>query len=629
MQRRSRVASLSSFCLSLAVLAGLAGPAPLSAQTASDDRPDFNTIDKASRAARIARIGTLGFPPLPDVTAETPDDTIFYADRMPFGAKPPAGGTIAAVAMVDHAVDASITGTGFDELIQYQLPEFYDDQGPGHPLVVAYHGFGGSAGSVALLSTIDEECNSHNWVYLSVTGLDDQLFGSPISQQNTEAGIQYILDNFNIDEDRIYMVGFSVGGGIVANFAARHRDPEGLMIAALGVVSGTQDWALEYNIGVAELKLWLILPENFGGPPSTELFAYQQVGGLYCDPASYPPASSATTLSVHSMATNLAKVPTYITYDTDDPILHVPHMCDELETLLLSLGGTVTKTVTTDTSVPGPPSIPAPHSWAVLDEVGLFNFLDGKSVNRYPGDFQAQQDLGGPVSWLETTRHRTDAFVYIDGDVDFGTQHVSVSTVSNASALDVDFGTTGIASALPVRFSLTNDDSSKDLPVTLTGFSQAPHRLHDHTTGSLITLVDSDPASGSLTVHVPAGTSLDVDVVHDPLWTSVLTTTPNPVPIGNLTTLAADGPATSTVGLLVFAVQEQLLNVGGGVILTAWPLAPALRLFVPLDINGDFSIPTVIPNDPGLIGLRIPTQLVTLDAGTIQSVSNLWGMSFE
>ena len=132
-----------------------------------------------------------------------------------------------------------------------------------------------------------------------------------------------------------------------------------------------------------------------------------------------------------------------------------------------------------------------------------------------------------------------------------------------------------------------------------------------------------------MTVHVPAGTSLDVDVVHDPLWTSVLTTTPNPVPIGNLTTLAADGPATSTVGLLIFAVQEQLLNVGGGVILTAWPLAPALRLFVPLDINGDFSIPTVIPNDPGLIGLRIPTQLVTLDAGTVQSVSNLWGMSFE
>jgi len=47
------------------------------------------------------------------------------------------------------------------------------------------------------LSTLDEECNLHNWVYLSVTGIDDQLFGSPISQdRRSGVGISSTASNW-------------------------------------------------------------------------------------------------------------------------------------------------------------------------------------------------------------------------------------------------------------------------------------------------------------------------------------------------------------------------------------------------------------------------------------------------
>ena len=51
--------------------------------------------------------------------------------------------------MVDGFIPAGSNGTGtiFPEIFKYQLGNGYDANGTPHPLVVAYHGFGGSAGA--------------------------------------------------------------------------------------------------------------------------------------------------------------------------------------------------------------------------------------------------------------------------------------------------------------------------------------------------------------------------------------------------------------------------------------------------------------------------------------------------
>ncbi len=614
----------------VAFLALLAAASPATAQTLGGSPPlagtlvDGNAVDALARQKRIAATGTLGFPPLPAITAGSPRNSLFYADRLPYGAMLPSGNTQNAT-IVNFQVPKELTGTGFEEFIDYQLPDNYSAVGTPHPMVVAYHGYGGSAASVAAQSTLDEEANNRDWMYLSVTGLDDQLFGAAISQQNTYAAIEYMLNNFNVDPDRLYLVGFSAGAGISVNFAARHRDPAGVMIAGLGLVSASGDWTMEYTIGDANLQAWMENPYNFDGPPGTKQFGYQAASAIFNSTGSYPPLWLASPDSSKSMVTNLASVPTYITYDSQDTLSQVPVICDQLESELNTLGASVQKTIVTGTVLPGPPSVPAPHSWAVLDEVDLFDFFDGLSVDRTPDEFEAQQDLGGPVSWASTTQLRDDQFVYIDGEVVVPAKLITVSSLTNATTLEIDAAEAGLTGAMPYRIQVTNS-SLGSTRVVLKGFPNTPSRLVVPGTSALVTLVDSDPVNGSLSLDVAGLSSIDVRVIHDPLWVTELTTSPNPVSAGDMVTVHIDGPAGDTNAYMVVSLSELLTPIGA-ITMTAFPAPPALIQFLPLNASGDIIFGQIVPNDPSIVGFRFPTQVVTTDAGgVLQTVSNLWGL---
>jgi len=591
------------------LVAALAGLSPLAAQSAPE--PD------------------LGLGPLPPVTPDSPRDSIVFADRQPLPDQ--RGGTQqGTTTLVAATVPASFTGTGFSEKIVYQLPVGYDDQGPAYPMIVAYHGYGGSAASSGNQSTVDEEAGQRGWIYLSVTGLDDQLFGTPISQQNTEAAIRWMLQHFHVDPDRICMTGFSVGGGIVANFAARHRDPAGIMIAGLGLVSSTFDWTMEYNLGLEVLQQWMENPYNFGGSPDEQPFAYQASSDLYEDEGSYPP-TPGLVIDTASMARNLAEVPVYMTYDALDFILHVPHLNDQLQTLVEDLGGTVTKRVQFDTVVEQPPPNPpisAPHSWYVLDEDELFDFLEGRVVDRLPASFHALSDRDARVSWVSLVRRSPDAFVQADGVADADTDTLTLSHVTNAAEVTLHVGDAGMT-GFPVRVIVSSDDDD-GFRLRLTGFPASPSRLHLVGSGALVTGVDSDPASGSLIVTIPGHGTLDALVRSDPSWTSVLTTSPEPVALGEVLSLSLDAPATSTHAWLVVSMSEQLVPIGS-VQITALPLPPALIRLLPLDGAGDLTLEETIPREPLLQGLRFPTQTVSTMGlgGPFESVSNLWGLHVE
>ncbi|MCB9897569.1 MAG: alpha/beta fold hydrolase [Planctomycetes bacterium] len=585
----------------------------------------LNAADEAQRQARIALTGDLGFAPLPPVRADSPNDTILFADRRPVGQDTTSYDSIPGGTYVDIFVPKTTTGTGIFEIAKAMLPYDYDAGGAPYPLVVAYHGFGSSAASVATQSTIDDECNARGMLYLSVTGMDDQLFGSPLCQKNTQAAIQWMLDHYHVDADRIYMVGFSMGGGIVSNFAARHRDPDGIMIAAVGTVSATLDWAQEYSLGNATIQSWMQNNYNFGGSPTTQLFAYQQASALYHVLHSYPPMPG-TLVPELSMTQNLLAVPTYITYDVDDSITYVPVLNDEHETFLSGLGVATMKRVQSGTLDPDS-GLPAPHSWAVLDETELFDFFDGKVVDRHPEDFGAQLDLGGAVSWVETTQRTAGVFTYVDGQSDPVGKHLTLSNVQNASQVSADVGLAGITGTLPVRVTATSADAG-GFQLRMTGFGQTPCYVVQHGTNTLVSF-DSDPSTGSLVVQVGPNTTLDLDVVHDPKWTTVYTSTPNPAPQGSMATVTIDGPRSSTQALWVIAVYEILTPVKG-VTMTAFPGTPAILVPLPLDGNGDITFGLNIPVDPLLEGIRVPTQAVTIGAGGVfESVSNHWALRVQ
>jgi len=64
-------------------------------------------------------------------------------------------------------------------------------------------------------------------------GIYKENFGAPLPQDQQQQVIDWVLAHYPIDRDRIYGIGFSMGGGGVASYAARHLDRTGAMFAAM------------------------------------------------------------------------------------------------------------------------------------------------------------------------------------------------------------------------------------------------------------------------------------------------------------------------------------------------------------------------------------------------------------
>lgn len=602
-------------------------------QSADPVRPQQQRLDAADHAERMARIaitGDLGLPPLPPVYHDSPRDDLLYADRFPVGqeATSPGDGSLPVVESGFIPSGPAGTGTPIGEIFRYQVPVDYDPLGAAVPMVIAYHGYGASAGSVHAQSTLDEEASARGWFYMAPTGMDDKLFGPPISQQNVSAAIHWMLDNYNIDPDRLYMVGFSMGGGVVSNFAARRRDPDGLMIAALGVVSGSCDWEQTYHTGTAGLKALMENQYNFGASPFDEPFRYHQASDLRFLPSTYPPPPGTLHLPF-SMATNLGSIPTYVVWDVDDTLPEVtaqgPHFVSTLQDK-----GTELDFHTVSGTVNPANGEPATHSWAVLDEADLFDFFEGKVVDRTPVTFSAKLDIGADVSWLHLAQRFLEVFSTVDGTVDAGAGSLAVEEVSNATFIRVDLGVAGLPGPGPFDVSVSTATVGS-FHLQLTGSEDPPAYVIDQATGLLYPGTFSDPATGTLIAPIiGAAPPVDLTFVCDPTWTTSLTTSPNPTAPGGVIALSVDAPATSSLAWLVVGIDELLVPVKGGHVITVSLGPPASLIALPLDANGDVSLGGMIPATHALSGTTILLQTVALGGGaTVDSISNRWSLQID
>jgi hypothetical protein len=461
--------------------------------------------------------------------------------------------------------------------------------------------------------------------------MDDQLFGSPLCLQNVDAALNWMLTNFNIDRDRIYLVGFSMGGGIVTNYAARHRDPAGTMIAAMGIVSGTFDWTMTWKLGDSTLKTLMQSPFNFSGPANNTNFkyGYQKASALFYTYASYPPVTpSIQPVSNSSLAVNLATVPTYVVWDTGDTLAEVVQQEPQCYAMLATLGGTIEYHTTTGTLHPIN-GMPAPHSWAVLDENALFDFFEGKVANRTPSTFHALMADSGQVSWMSLTQLFTNTFSIVDGDTDSEIPYVQLSNVLNADTIHLDMSTLGFSAGQPVRVNAGATGGNFEL--TMTGFDDPPAYLVDAVTGDLIPGTESDPQGDALLQQISSASTLDAIVVTDPSWTTDLYTGPNPVAVGAPLTLDIDAPATSSLALLFIGFSESIGTISGGYHITLQLGPPTIFIELPLDLNGDAVLPANMPNDAILSGMTLLMQTVSVSGsgGGVDSISNLWALHVQ
>ncbi len=549
--------------------------------------------------------------------------SITEADRVPVGQGVFAG-TVPPGVLVDEVLPAGPDGTGttFGEPIQYQLGSRYDPTGRPHPMLVAYHGFGASAKSVAAQSTLDEECNERGWVYLSVTGLDDRLFGTAAAQQHVEAAVGWMLERFHVDPDRIAMVGFSMGAGVTMNFAARHRDPDGIVLAGIGLVSAAGDWTSTWTTGGAGVKSIMETPLNFGAPPSADPFAYRRWSATFH--AGGGPFGIGSIQPHESMASNLGATPVYLTWDFGDPTGFVADQCSELAGFLPTLGGDVLVDTTFQTVDPDT-GAPAPHSWAVLDEAAFFGFLEGRVADRRPRRVRVLTAEDRVVGRVAVAQRQGDAFSRLEASVGepLAGEPVEVSGVANVARVDVRAG--GPAAR---RVDASGADA-QPWELGLGGFASRPSHLLTGGTATLVEDVRSEPWDDALVATVPPD-GLVATVVSRPDWTATLTVTPDPAPPGARVELLADGPAEARSAWLVVGAHEALVPVLGVALLGVDPRPPSWLRLLPTDAAGDLRLAPFLPTVAPAVATHLHVQALFRDEhGAPVATSNSWMLRLD
>lgn len=569
--------------------------------------------DEDAERLRVQRLaGVEGLLPAPTSAA----------DDAPVAAPVAASGTASdGAGIVEVVLPAGPGGTGtpYAEVFEYRLPSDHEPGDAPRPLVVAYHGYSNSASSVAKLSTLDEECEARGWIYMSVTGVADQVFGTPVAQDNVEAAIEWMADEFAVDVDRIYMVGFSMGAGVVANFAARHRDPDGVVVAALGLVSSSLDWTMSYEQGGPGLRAVMESELNFGAPPSAAPFAYRRSSALHFDPETYP-LYPGELLPLESMARNLGSTPTYVTWDQTDNVPLVKAQNPRLVDLLEELGGTVEVKVAQLTLDPET-GFPAPHSWYVLKEKKLFDFFEQHRAKRRPLRVDALVDRPSRVSFVEVVPWAADDFGRLRASASGGAlelldadgvadAHVVVSDVS----ADTTPGALGLVTAGNV--------DRRALTVTLSRWSTLPDHAVD-ADGGYLAGTSPAPDDTSIGVPVPGDTTATFDVVDVPGWSARLDAPPA-APPGADVAFTLDGTPRATAAWLVVGPLEAPVpaRAGEGLAFSVPPHAPNVVVPVPL-VGGAGSVVVTLPTTPSLVGAPLRAQAALVDAGgTLVEVSN-------
>ena len=198
---------------------------------------------------------------------------------------------------VSLAFNGTQTGTGIDEAAILMTPCGFNPAGPDLPLIVIFNGF--CLGAPAIfngLTQIPDEANARGWMVVAITcggqAMFKKSYGIHKCQANVEFVLDYIIQNYPVDLDRIYGVGWSAGGGAIVSYGARHLNPARPMFAAIATDAGTYDLIDTYNNVPADVKAFLNGSLMFGGSPSdlAATFGYLRTGTI----SFTPPGASAT-----------------------------------------------------------------------------------------------------------------------------------------------------------------------------------------------------------------------------------------------------------------------------------------------------------------------------------------------
>jgi pimeloyl-ACP methyl ester carboxylesterase len=271
------------------------------------------------------------------------------------------------------------------DVFSYQIPQGYDD-GTAHPLLVAFHQWGGNENST-YSTTFDEEANARGWIFMSPYGGSGNNYNHQGAQEMVRKEILWLVDHYAVDLDRIYMVGGSMGGAAGMIYANNHLNPDQPMVAAAASGSGILDCerrAIEMD-GNNSMIEW------FGGNWDEVPFEYHRNSAIYFAD------------STQSMHYNLQYTPIYLDFGVSET--HRIHAEEMYETLL---GYNENMWIDTDPT--------GSHGFSVMDEQHVCDWLSEFTLLSDPPSVHLNLDEPGRGYFFEAVNqiNITD-FISIDG----------------------------------------------------------------------------------------------------------------------------------------------------------------------------------------------------------------------
>lgn len=390
------------------------------------------------------------------------------------------------------------TGSLWQEKFLLQVPST-PPSGP-TPLLVVFHKYGTSHGDV-LNTDFPAEVDARGWYLLSPLGGHQKNFGTMQAQINVRAALSLTLHLFaQIDRERIYGVGFSMGGGALASFAARHVDAQGAMFAAIVNHTGSVSLAhAHYNdtyddddsndnpaagTGLEPQEMMEFL---LGGSPASVPFQYQRFSTIDLDPFTSVIGTGT------DMSRNLAHVPTYVWYADNDPNAYLREQTTQFDTHVRpqNLANNLS-TVSGST-----------HTWATLDETAVCDWLALRTlVVPTAGTTLADED--GRFFHFDVVQDASGNFTPFDWSWDATTSTFDLSATQNLQSLSMDLVAMGAPSLSGAfTFNLSTADGLGDTivltnvpisPISVTRDGVGYVAIHDASAQTL-TIVESDGAA--------------------------------------------------------------------------------------------------------------------------------------
>lgn len=215
---------------------------------------------------------------------------------------------LASSVFAQQEEDYTPSGTG----MWVYTPPSYDPDGAASPVLIFLHGGSGIANEGTNLNLLTDNADQDLPSKLIHQGFWDTslplVVVSPqlprdfdVFEKNNQTWpetlvdevIEYVKDNYNIDESRIYMSGISLGGNGTWNYAANYPDK----LAAIAPMSGVTDiaWACQLK----DIPIWAFHGEN--DPNVKPHFTVNLVNAiLECSPAgAYTPQLSLVPAQLH------------------------------------------------------------------------------------------------------------------------------------------------------------------------------------------------------------------------------------------------------------------------------------------------------------------------------------------